>query len=392
MLRHPSVGILILFAALGGVLAPTPPALDAEVASLRLLGEFSFPSKTEFAGTTVGGLSGIAYDARRGVYYAVSDDRGELQAPRFYTLQIDLGIDGVRAVRVVSATTLDSDATTTGIQPFESNDSDLEDIVLLPNDELLISSERDRGGRPWVRHFALDGTLLGELPIPDKFQPVFDKDQEGRDVVVRGTRANLGFEGMTLADDGATLYVANEEALGQDGPIATQGVGTNVRILRYDLASGLAAATPGAELVYRAEPVFAQPDPPTSFADNGVTAMTWIRPLLPDFDLLVLERSFATGIGNDVRIYGVRWADAHDVSALGELPSPFVGRSVRKTRLVNMAQLGVAADNLEGMTLGPRLPSGKATLLVISDDNFSAFDAPQVNQFILFEIDAALGK
>ncbi len=237
--------------------------------------------------------------------------------------------------------------------------------------------------------FALDGSLLGELPLPDKFLPVFEKDQEGRDVVVRGVRTNLGFEGMTLADDGATLYVANEGALGQDGPVATRAAGTNVRIVRYDLGG---AAQPGPEYVYGAEPVFAESSPPTEFADNGVTALTWVRPLLPDYDLLAMERSFATGVGNDVSIYGVRLADAEDVAGSSELPSPFVGRTVHKTRLANMAQLGIVADNLEGMTLGPRLPSGKASLIVISDDNFGAFDPPQVNQFILFEVDAMLGE
>ena len=382
--------VVLLAATL--LLALVPRDAGGETEPLRLLGEFSFPSKTEFAGTTVGGLSGIAYDARRGVYYAVCDDRGELQAPRFYTLEIDLGMNGVRGVQIVAATTVDSDAATPGIQPYERNDSDLEEIVLLPNDELLISSERDRNGRPWIRRFALDGTLLGELPIPDKFLPQFEKDHEGRDVVVRGVRTNLGFEGMALADDGATLYIANEEAIGQDGPIATFEAGTNVRVVRYDLGGGPGAARPGPEYVYRVEPIFAEPSPPTAFADNGVTAMTWIGPLLPEFDLLVMERRFATGVGNHVSLYGVRLADAQDVSGLSDLPSPFAGRTLRKARLANMAQLGIAADNLEGMTLGPRLPSGKASLLVISDDNFSAFDLPQVNQFVLFEVDAMLGK
>ena len=374
------------------LLTGLPRATSAQANSLRLLGEFSFPSQTEFAGTVVGGLSGIAYDARGGVYYAVSDDRGEFQPPRFYTLEIDFGLTGIRDVRIVAVTTLDSDAATPGIQPYERNGSDLEEIVLLPSGELLISSERDRDGRPWVRRFALDGVLLGELPIPDKFLPQLEKDQEGRDVVVRGVRTNLGFEGMALADDGATLYVANEEAIGQDGPIATLAAGTNVRFVRYDLAAGAGAERPGPEYVYPTEPVFAEPNPATAFADNGVTAISWIRPLLPEFDLLVMERSFATGVGNDVSLYGARFADAQDVSGLSDLPTPFAGRTVRKTRLANIAQLGITADNLEGMTLGPRLPSGKASLLVISDDNFSAFDPPQVNQFILFEVDAMIGK
>jgi len=59
-----------------------------------------------------------------------------------------------------------------------------------------------------------------------------------------------------------------------------------------------------------------------------------------------------------------------------------------KTRLANMAELGIAADNLEALALGPRLPNGKPSLIVMSDDNFSASVPPQVNQFILLEIDA----
>ena len=40
------------------------------------------------------------------------------------------------------------------------------------------------------------------------------------------------------------------------------------------------------------------------------------------------------------------------------------------------------------LALGPTLPNGHPTLLVMSDDNFSAAGSPQINQFLLFEIDA----
>ena len=383
MMRHARSGILVLFLVLSAIATGSPA--QARQGPLRLLGEHSFPSKTTFQETTVGGLSGITYDAKRGVYYAISDDRGENQPARFYTLQIDFDLNGIREVRVVGVTTLDSDLNTADIQPYAMNDCDLEEIVLLPNDELLISSERDRNNRPWIRRFALDGTLLGELPAPPKFQPVFETDQSGRSTIVRGVRNNLGFEGMTVTPNGETMYVANEEALGQDGPIATLTEGTNVRIVRYDLDRR--AARPGAEYVYRTENIFAEPNPPSAFGDNGVSAMLWIRHVLPQFDLLAMERSFATGVGNDVTIYGVQLVDADDVATVDALPSPFLGQKVKKTPLVNMARVGISADNLEGLVLGPTLPNGKPTLLVISDDNFSAFDPPQVNQFILFEID-----
>jgi hypothetical protein len=236
----------------------------------------------------------------------------------------------IRDVRFLAVTTLDSDATTPGIQPYDTNDTDLEDIQLVGN-ELLISSERDKNGRPWIRRFALDGTLLGELPIPDRFVTVTEQGPDGRPRVVRGVRTNLGHEGMTLTPDGLTLYTANEEALAQDGPIATLTGGTNVRVTRWQMSGR--EARPTSEYVYAAEKVFAEPQPADQFADNGVTSLLWVRHLLPDYDMLVLERSFATGVGNDVSIFGVTLAEATDVSSLDALPSPFGGRVVRKTRL-----------------------------------------------------------
>ena len=162
-----------------------------------------------------------------------------------------------------------------------------------------------------------------------------------------------------------------------------------MRVTRWELNGG--EARPAGEYVYSTEKIFSQPQPADQFADNGVSAMLWVRHLLPDYDMLVLERSFATGVGNDVSIFGVTLTDATDVSGLDALPSPFGGRVVRKTRLVNMAELGINADNLEGLALGPRLPNGRPSLIVMSDDNFSTFVPPQVNQFILFELNTPAG-
>jgi len=368
------------------LLVPWPSA--AQEQPLRFLGELDIPDKAvEIDGTTVGGLSGLTYDARRGVYYVICDDRGDFGPPRFYTVRIALSTDGIRDVQFVGTTLLDSDAPTPGIQPYEQNDSDTEEILLLPDDTLLISSERDRQNRPWLRRFALDGSLLEDWPIPDVFQPDSMPDAQGRNVQTRGVRSNLGFEGVTLAPDESALYVMNEEALAQDGPIASPAAGTNDRLLRYGLSSG--SPVPGRQQVYRTDPIFATPMPPDQFADNGVSALMFIRHLLPEYDFLAMERSFVTGVGNDVNIYGVRTAGATDVSGMASLPVPFTGATVSKTLLVNMAALGITADNLEGIAQGPRLADGRIALLVISDDNFSD---TQINQFLLFSVAAPAGK
>lgn len=384
--RRAAVALLASSCALSLLLAPSAGAADGR---LHLLGQYVLPSRLDFQGTTVGGLSGITYDAQRNVYYAVSDDRGEYQAPRFYTLEIDVGPGGIGGVRVVGVTTLDSDAATPGIQPYDKNASDTEDVALTPRRELIISSERDQQGTPWLRRFALDGSLLGEVPIPERFLPASEPAPDGKPVQTRGVRTNLGFEGVALSPDGATMYVANEEALAQDGPIASLAAGTTVRVLRYELGSG--GWRPGAEVAYRTEPIFRAPEPATEFADNGVSALLWANQLWSDLDLLAMERSYATGVGNDVRIFGVRLAGAQRTEGLAALPTPFSGPLATKVPLVRMSDVGVNPDNLEGMTLGPRLSNGKPSLIVISDDNFNVFQPPQINQFLLFELNDTTG-
>ncbi len=51
-----------------------------------------------------------------------------------------------------------------------------------------------------------------------------------------------------------------------------------------------------------------------------------------------MERAFATGVGNDVNIYGVGWTDATDVRDVEALPAPYTGRAATKTLLANMAR------------------------------------------------------
>src|SRR5690242_6143468 len=100
------------------------------------------------------------------------------------------------------------------------------------------------------------------------------------------------------------------------------------------------------------------------------------RGVLPQYYFLAMERAFVPGIGKDVNICGVHTGGADNVSGLPS-PASFTGRTVDKELLVNMASVGVTADNLEGLTWGPRLPDGNAALLVVADHNFSS---TQTNQ------------
>jgi hypothetical protein len=78
----------------------------------------------------------------------------------------------------------------------------------------------------------------------------------------------------------------------------------------------------------------------------------------------------------------------YDVSGFAELHEAAPVREASKALVLDLDSLveyeGLTLDNLEGMTLGPRLPDGGRTLLLVSDNNF----APnQVSQFLMFSAD-----
>ena len=80
---------LVAVAAIAAVVAASA-SNGTKPPRLQFLGQAIIPTGTTFAGTTVGGLSSITYDARRGVFYSLSDDQSQINPARFYTLRIDL--------------------------------------------------------------------------------------------------------------------------------------------------------------------------------------------------------------------------------------------------------------------------------------------------------------
>ena len=90
------------------------------------------------------------------------------------------------------------------------------------------------------------------------------------------------------------------------------------------------------------------------------------------------------GTGNEIKLYSVALPGATNV--LGE---PSLGgklgsiRPAQKTLLLDLGSLGIPLDNVEGMTWGPKLPDGRQSLVLVSDNNFAA---SQFTQFLLFAV------
>jgi 3-phytase len=79
-----------------------------KVKELEFLGEQIIPTGTLFEGTQIGGLSSLAYDASRDLFYALSDDPSQFNRARFYTLRLDAADGQLDAgdIDVVAVTTL----------------------------------------------------------------------------------------------------------------------------------------------------------------------------------------------------------------------------------------------------------------------------------------------
>lgn len=346
-----SIAILLSFFALvagGSVADAAPPGSEAPncATGVDFLGFSDALDKESFEGTEVGGLSALAYDKHRGVYYSLVDNGPESESKaRFYTVRAPVDRSGLGEPEILDVTFL-RDASG---EPFTAEDFDGEGITLTRKGNLLVSSEME----PSIYRFSRDGRLLDELTVPDKFLVA----PEGE------AQSNRIFESLDLSPNGRSLFTAVEGPLASDGQTAD---GRNrIRILRYE-DRGPGGFEPAEEFFYLTEP------------GQSVVEIAAVS----ENKILVLERGFVPGEGNTVRIFSVSLKGAEDASDEPTLAEQGL-EPVEKELLVDLAdcpsgdattpgtQENPLLENYESLEFGPRLPGGRRVLLLQSDDNFN---------------------
>ena len=348
--------------------------------SLDYLGEYQLP-KMKYKDTPVGGLSALTYDRARDRFYVLSDDRSQLAPARFYTFKLTLNETGIQNAEIENVTFLKTEDN----QTIPKAKIDPEGIALTPQQTVFISSEgvTKEGIPPFLREFDLQtGQQTSNLPIPERYiADATDDKQE------KGIQDNLGFESLTLNPTGTVpakgepirLFTATESALMQDlDPPAKDEQGNpkpqinKCRLLHYYIGDG-----PPVLLSEHLYPL--APTPPGALA-HGLTELLAID---QSGHFLSLERSFSLA-GLSVKIYQAATGGATDISRIASLKGDVSGVSpVKKKLLLDLNELGIRLDNLEAMTLGPRLPDGSQSLILLSDDNFQE---QQITQFLLFRL------
>ncbi|MBE9031464.1 esterase-like activity of phytase family protein [filamentous cyanobacterium LEGE 11480] len=347
--------------------------------ALEFVDSYTLPKN---AAPDVGGLSGLAYDRQKGLFYAVSDDRSNYAPARFYTLKPQMGKDSagqsrIQKIDVIATTTLKSQ----NGAAYERGKIDAEGIVLSPRGTVLIASEgnADNGLPPSVSEYDLTtGKWLKSLPLPATYVPQEKDDQD------LGIQNNKGFESLAINTDATAdlfrIFVAVENPLEQDQTILppetadeqTELPKDRLRMMHYALISGRTDLV--GEYVYELDPG------PIGTIENGLSDILSIDNAGRFF---ALERSLGL-TGFNAKIYQFTFAGARDVQTLESLQGlPEDWSPVQKRLMLDLSTLGVTIDNVEGMTLGPKLADGSRSLWIVSDDNF---DEDQVTQFLLFRL------
>lgn len=349
------------------------------IGSLRLIGVHDIPHNLSYKGTTVGGLSGIDYDSERDQYYMISDDRSAINPARYYTAKIFFDskkIDSVSFVNVTPLLARDGNVYPNSKQdPAHAPDPEALRYNAITK-QMIWSSEGERIVKandivlenPAITIISPEGKYIDTFPLP---QNLMMSAKE------KGPRQNGVLEGLTFADKFTKLYVSLEEPLYEDGPRAdTVPNDAFVRIYEFDMASKQNMA----QYAYKLDPIAFPAIPSNAFKVNGIPDILSVG----NKQFLVLERSFSTGrLPCTIKIFLADLGGATDISKTASLKEHPAAKAATKTLLLNMDELGMYIDNVEGITFGPDLPNGHKTLVLVADNNFAVLEK---TQFFLFEI------
>ncbi|GJE69432.1 hypothetical protein CHKEEEPN_0960 [Methylorubrum podarium] len=349
---------------------PSPADLEASrradfaaISGTSYLSQQTFPVGQRYNGWQIDGLSGIDYDPVSNTFITERDNAyggggpDSRTTPPYFTLKPVLAEDQPGyTVQFVGVTPLDVPGWTPATNSLESIRRDP------TGDGVWLTSETPHT----IYHVHQDGVTRDQLTLPatvnGRFAPGTD---------------NYGLEGLTFTPDGG-LWVIREDAL--------QGDSTNLTRITHLNRDGSVVAQYAypldtVKVVANGGRTIANP-PGAGVGNNGASELL----ALTNTSFLVLERAWdgiganvaPTGVShNSIRIYRIDLAGATDVAATTNLVQgdPSV-QPVTKQLIFDSQSLAgtlntydTKIDNIEGMSSGPTLPDGHASLVLVSDSN-----------------------
>ncbi|MEJ0054412.1 MAG: esterase-like activity of phytase family protein [Bacteroidota bacterium] len=367
-------GSVLMLSGAGFLLSPE----QTSISSLRFLGEYEVPFNKSFQSTTIGGLSGVDYDPVDKIYYLISDDRSQIHDARFYTAKVYFNQKGIDSVRFMSVHTMlqqdgksypssKQDAKNTPDPEAIRLNSATRQLVWSSEGERTLANKKNILTDPMITVMDLNGNHKEAFPIPSNLSM-----QE----IEKGPRKNGVLEGLTFSSDFKTLFTCSEVPLHEDGPEADiKENNAFVRLFQYDVVTKKNTA----QYAYRLDPLPTR-HIRTAFKINGIPDILYLE----QNKLLVVERSFSTGrLPCTVKVFIADLGKADNIIKVASLKETPPANIAIKKLLLNMDDLGIYIDNVEGVTFGPDLPNGHRTLIFVTDNNFVPLEK---TQFLLFEV------
>lgn len=337
-----------------------------EKISLKFLNEFVVKDSLKFEKAIVGGISGIDfYDDK---YYMVIDDA---RNPRVLIGDILIKEDLIKSVEFKKTIKI-KDTTS---QFYKDNVLDLESILVY-NNQLNIVSEGSirRGKNPSIFIANMLGVFQEEILIPSYFEAKSEAKP----------KHNGAFESSSKSFNGKGFWAAMEAPLEADGEEPTfHETQSPIRITYFDNETKNATK----QFAYQLEKI----DKPSKgkINLNGVTAILEYA----ENSFFIIERIYQSGygsFGNTIRIFKATVNEGttntlNFKSLKKEKFLPLKKELLFDFNSVKNELTGGIIDNIEGITLGPKLSNGNQSLILVSDDNFQVY-GKQLNQFLLLEI------
>lgn len=339
---------------LGGIIITLAPAPALE---LEYVGEQTVPKGVEIQGSRIGGLSGITYDPKRGLYLIASDTK-DRDDSRIFLAKIPTSDSGIGKIEWRGGVTLKK----SDKSPLPAVDA--EGIALENRGRFFVSYEGTKTIPSGIGCFGRkSGDQLFELPLPRAF---VSGEQTGM-------QRNHGLESLSTA--GASrqwLFTTSESPLHQDTKPGLDPYRGPLRLLRYHVKARPIAEPEQRAYVMESDAVY------TSVPDLLA---------LDDRTLLVLERQLINSLpprSRRIRIFQVDFdqAGATDAATLNSLRGQTI-QPLKKKLLFDSNRAAIPhLDNIEALCLGPALGPDRSVVLV-SDDNFNK---TQQTQFLLLRL------
>jgi len=251
--------------------------------------------------------------------------------------------------------------------PFNPGGMDIEDIHTLPGGGFILVEEY----APSVVIAGADGHVLRRYTPAGKTLPGANYTvSDTLPAVFNQRRANRGFEGLAVSDDGLTAYIMTQSPMGSTSSGSPYRDSSLIRVLRLNIGNPLNLQLTG-EFLFKMLP--ATDFPNNAARDLKISASAWVSP----DRLLITEGTDKIGFGGH-KVVLLDLTAATDVLALADASTlPLVYEKVTTDFAalgITLGATSVVADlinnvpeilerKLEGMTIL------NANEIVISSDN-----------------------